>query len=522
MATQVNYNPDILSCLANLSNDEVFTPPSVVNEILDCLPQELFEDKNITFIDPVTKSGVFLREITKRLIKGLEREIPDLQSRINHILTNQVFGIAITELTSHLARRSVYCSKTANSKHSICETFDNPQGNIKFNHIKHTWQNGRCTYCSASQAEYDREGELETYAYEFIHSQNLQELFKTKMKFDVIIGNPPYQLSDGSGGSSDSAMPIYNKFVDQAKKLNPRFIAMIIPSKWMVGGRGLNKFRDTMMSDKRIKYLYDFEDASNCFPGVHIDGGVNYFLWERDYIGKTEYTYKSNSGIETTSHVYLSNNYFDYVIRDNRILSILDKLQNYKKFTEIVSKTKPFGIRNYLFNDPSRYPESNLSSEPFPGSIKIFGVKGIKGGAKRTIGYINPATVTRGLESISKYKLFFTTSYSTNAIIPPSVIDSEPNTVCTETFLSIGPFENKQSQMNCLSYIESNFFRFLLYFGKGTMHVNQAVFGLIPLIDFDQEWNDEKIFDYFKFDQTEISLINDFVASKQKGKSSNE
>jgi len=520
MDTQINYNPDVLSCLANLSNDEVFTPPKVVIEMLDRLPSELFKNKNIRFLDPVSKSGVFLREITQRLIKGLEEEIPDLQLRIDHILSNQIFGIAITELTSLLARRSVYCSKIANGKYSISSSFKNSEGNIKFNYLNHSWENQRCTFCGANQAEYDRGDKRETYAYEFIHTKNPEEIFN--MKFDVIVGNPPYQLSDGSGGSSDSAMPIYNKFIDQAKKLNPRYITMIIPSKWMVGGRGLNKFRDAMMNDKRIKFIFDFENASDCFPGVHIDGGVNYFLWERDYEGKTEYTYKSNSGDQHTSSVYLSNNYFDYVIRDNRILSILDKLKKHERFTEIVSKTKPYGIRNYLFNEPERYPDANLKFEPYKNSIKIYGVKGIKGGAKRIIGYISPSIITKAVDEINKYKLFFTTSYSTNAIIPPGVIIGEPNAVCTETFLSIGPFKDEETQLNCLSYIESNFFRFLLYFGKGTMHVNQAVFGLIPLIDFNQKWNDEKIFNLFKLGNDEINLINDFVFSKQKGRPTSE
>lgn len=160
-----NYNPDVLSCIANLSNDEVFTPPKLVNEILDQLPSVLWANPNITFLDPVSKSGVFLREIVKRLMIGLESKFPNQQERVNHILKNQVFGIAITELTSLLSRRSVYYSKNANGKYSITNSFDDAQGNVIYERMEHTWTNGKCIYCNASQEVYDRDSDLENYAY---------------------------------------------------------------------------------------------------------------------------------------------------------------------------------------------------------------------------------------------------------------------------------------------------------------------------------------------------------------------
>ncbi|MFV0156798.1 Eco57I restriction-modification methylase domain-containing protein [Empedobacter falsenii] len=375
---KTDYNPDVLTCLANLSNDEVFTPPTVVNQMLDLLPQEIWSDSSITFLDPFTKTGVFLREIAKRLIKGLENEFPDQQDRINHIFKNQIFGIAITELTSLVARRSVYCTKDATSEYSIVDGFENKQGNIIFNKVEHVWEGDKCKFCGASKKVYDRDNELETHAYEFIHTTQPEKIFN--MRFDVIIGNPPYQLSDGSGGSTDSAMPIYNKFIEQAIKLNPRYLSMIIPSKWMVGGRNLNSFREQMINDKRIKFLYDFENAAECFPGLHIDGGINYFLWEKDYNDDPTYIYKSKEGEIVSSKRPLKSNNFEYVIRDNRVISLINKFNNYNKFSEIVSKTKPYGIRKDIFNNPSKYIDADIKLKEYPGSFKIFGVKGIKGG----------------------------------------------------------------------------------------------------------------------------------------------
>ena len=508
MATS-NYNPDVLNCIANLSNDEVFTPPELANRVLDLLPKELFSNPKTTFLDPFTKSGVFLREIVKRLDRGLETQIPDRQERIDHILHNQVFGIAITELTSYLSRRSVYCTKTANGKYSVSK-FSTASGNILYKNLTHTWENGKCKYCGASQAVYDRGSEAEQYAYMFIHTDNPNTFFNN-MKFDVIIGNPPYQLSDGSGASSDAAMPIYNKFVEQAQKLNPRYLTMIIPSKWMVGGRGLQKFREKMLEDKHIKTIYDFENASVCFPGVHIDGGVCFFLWENSYQGETEHHFLTNSGFQSFFKHQLKNQYFDYVIRDSRIISILDKTSTDNKFSSIVSTTRPYGIRKYLFNEPERYPEAKLSDSAFDNSVEIYGVKGIKGGARRVAGFIAKTSITSNHDTINKYKLFFTTSYSTNAVVPPEPIIGKPGTACTETFLLIGPFKNKLEMENCNSYMHSDFFRFLLYFGKGTMQVTKTVFDLIPLVPFDVEWTDEMLYKKYGLTEDEIAFIESMI-----------
>src|SRR5699024_4681617 len=366
------YNPDVLSTLANLSSDEVFTPPEIANQMLDLLPKDLWSNPETTFLDPACKSGVFLREIAKRLIDGLEDEIPDLQERLDHIFHNQIYGIAITELTSLLSRRSTYGSKYANSIFSFSE-FDNPIGNIKFNIIEHTWDGNRCKYCGASKSEYDSREGLETHAYEFIHRKKTEEIFN--MKFDVIIGNPPYQLSDG-GRTGDSAKPIYNLFIEQAKKLNPRYISMIIPARWLKGGKGLKNFRKDMVEDLSIRYIYDFEGAKNIFPGINLDGGVCYFLWDRDYRGKVDYYYHGLDGSMNFSHRYLENKFSDTVIRDARQYSIIEKALslNELRFETIVSPRNPFGLNSDLFNRPKKYQHLQLSNKKLKNYVEVYGV----------------------------------------------------------------------------------------------------------------------------------------------------
>ena len=269
------YNPDVLDCIANLSNDEVFTSPRLANEMLDMLPQDIFFDPNTTYLDVASKSGVFLREIVKRLDKGLETKIPDKQERIDHILHKQVFGIAITELTALLSRRTVYCSKYAceideNDDSSLWEGEDgrvylahsysisqftnadangfclNPiQGNIRYNpNCRHEYKSGTvCACCGANKKDYGEK----SHAYELLHTEKMNKKFWEELQtveWTLIVANPPYQLSDSS--LSASAMPIYNKFVTQTEKLEPRYLSMIIPSRWMAGGG-----KALMSSEKR-------------------------------------------------------------------------------------------------------------------------------------------------------------------------------------------------------------------------------------------------------------------------------
>ncbi|MBQ9663597.1 MAG: Eco57I restriction-modification methylase domain-containing protein [Oscillospiraceae bacterium] len=457
------YNPDVLSCLANLSNDEVFTPPEVANAMLDMLPQELFSDPNTKFLDPACKSGVFLREIAKRLIEGLADQIPDLQERIDHIFHEQLYGIAITELTSLLSRRSLYCTKYPNSVYSVSK-FDDQSGNIRYKRIQHRWKDGKCIFCGAPEKEYSRGDDLETHAYELIHTTKPEDIFM--MKFDVIISNPPYQLNDSGAGKS--AKPIYQHFVEQAKKLNPRYLSMIIPSRWFSGGKGLVGFRQDMLSDRRIRNLVDYENFKEVFPGVDLAGGACYFLWDRDYEGPCTVT-NFSAKRESSAVRYLDE--YDTFIRQNLAVGIVKKITNgYDYFlSERVSSRKPFGL-------PTNY-------EPKSQGIPCHFIQriGLKYADNKDVddskGYLDkwkllvPKAPIAGQTDFTKPVGFY---YDGNTRI------ANPGECCTESWIVAGSFNTKEEVLSYKSYIFTKCVRFLLLQTVVSQDVTRKNYCFVP------------------------------------------
>jgi site-specific DNA-methyltransferase (adenine-specific) len=521
--TLQGHNPDVLTCIANLSNDEVFTPPEFANQMLDTLAQSwassnggenIWSNKEVTFLDPCTKSGVFLREIVKRLNDGLTKEITDLTERINHILTKQVFGIGITELTSLLARRSVYCSKFANGIHSIARTFTNDNGNIWFERTEHEWANGKCKYCGASKGEYSRAEDLETHAYAFIHTQNLKsqisEMFGAEMQFDVIIGNPPYQMSDG-GGSGTSAAPIYQHFVTQAKKLEPRFLTMVVPSRWFSGGKGLDDFRHEMLTDNRIRQIEDFPDSSDVFPGVQIKGGICYFLWNRDNRGDvTIATHDKGSVISESTRPLLEPG-SDVFIRYNEAIPVLRKmvsvetnnvsasllLPDGKRFGDLVSVRRPFNLESTFKGKQTRKE----------GDVEIYRVGGTD--------FAPRSQVDDSLNLIDKWKVFIPFLASGSDSFPHPILGTpfigRPGTASTETYLAIGPFRSKKECSNVISYISTRFFRFVVLQKKPSQNATRKVYDFVPVQDFTEPWSDEKLYKKYGITKDEIAFIESMI-----------
>ena len=517
-------NPDVLTCIANLSNDEVFTPPEFANRMLDTLAEtwaashngaNIWADTKVRFLDPSTKSGVFLREITSRLTKGLERKIPNLEERVDHILTQQVFGIGITNLTSLLARRSVYCSKHANGEHSVAKGFDSDAGNIWFERTEHLWANGKCAFCGASQSSLDRGGELESHAYAFIHTDNIKariaELFGGDMQFDVIIGNPPYQLDDGGFGKS--AAPIYQLFVEQAKKLEPRYLSLVIPSRWFSGGKGLDEFREAMLTDDRVRSIEDYLSAADVFPGVGLKGGVCYFLWDRDHPGSCSVSTHFKDWPVSTATRPLMETGADVFIRFNEGLSILKKvvavetgqtdslaLPDEKRFDGLVSSRKPFALETTFKGRKTKQADDVLIYQ--------------NGGT----GYIARNDIPSGAELIDKWKIYIgraapgtgnRDTYPHRILSTPFI--GEPGSICSETYLCIGPFDSKSEAESVFAYLTCRLTRLLVLLHKPSQDTTRKVYTFVPTQAWDRKWTDKDLYAKYGISQTEIEFIEKVV-----------
>ncbi|MGH8952958.1 MAG: Eco57I restriction-modification methylase domain-containing protein [Acidimicrobiia bacterium] len=537
-------NPDVLTCIANLSNDEVFTPPELANQMLDAVADawaadnggaDIWADPDVRFLDPFTKSGVFLREITSRLTAGLEDAIPDLQQRVDHILTQQIYGIGITHLTSLLARRSVYCSKWANGRHSIASSFTAPDGNIWFKRMEHTWvggtdwvltadeqgnqikkfKNGKCEYCGASQQSLDRGGGLESHAYAFIHTDDIKariaELFGDDMQFDVIIGNPPYQLDDGGFGTS--AAPIYHRFVEQAKELHPRLLSMIIPARWFAGGKGLDEFRESMLADERVRSIDDYLSASDVFPGVGLKGGVCYFLWDRDNTGPSRVTTHFKDWPISIATRPLLEAGADVFIRFNEGLSILRKvvaaengqadslsLPEDKRFDRLVSSRKPFGL------------ETTFKGKPTKGANDVLIYQ--NGGT----AYVSRDSLQAGTQYIDKWKVFTgraAPGTGNRDTYPHRIISTpflgEPQTVSSETYLCIGPFDSKGEAESVLSYLSCRLTRLLILLHKPSQDTTRKVYTFVPTQDWTKPWTDGALYEKYGLSDEEVAFIEKIV-----------
>lgn len=495
----------LFSCFRNPDKETVLTPWRVVNlHMSDCLggydffdeahekmldrprfvdqgkvTTDIFRNTGARILEINSKTGLYPLYVSYSLFrsrcaaysKAHQGKIPDediQQALWNTVLRNNIFVICKTPMARQITLRTLF---------GFHKEID---GNII--HIKDLLIEVK----KASKSFLDQ----------ICENGHWEKRNKGKMKFDAIVGNPPYQVLDG--GSKSSAVPVYNYFVEQAKVLQPKYISMIIPARWYSGGRGLDAFRKSMLSDHRIRKLFDYSDSSDCFNGVDIAGGICYFLWDQLYDGQCEVTTIYN-GKKISKLRNLNEHTF--FVRYWQALSIIRKVKNIsKEFLENrVSSQKPFGLRTYVV------PLSD-------GDITLRYSKGT-GPYKREL-------VSSLTECIDKWKVIMSyltydhagkadrngkrRIFSTLEILPPGA-------VCTETYIVIDSFDNKEEAENLLGYLKTLFVRFLVAQVTTTQHISKSNFSLVPVQDFSRSWTDEDLYKKYGLNQEEINFIESMI-----------
>ena len=532
---------DILSLFEALNSHEVFTPPRVARQMLDLLPSGIWSDPSIKILDPCTKSGVFLREAFYRLFtqldgKGLYEtengdiyDLDDKQQRINHILENMLFGIATSELTSYVARRTLYGVMRANSDKqlSAIEAFEQSSNfhqwteREKYNFIGRNKFNeyfDHNLFCTPEYEGFEQEGnifypndevkklvmeeddyEIEDKYFPFIEEntkhKKILDIRSGKMKFDVIIGNPPYQKE--TGGFGKQAKPIYNLFIELAIKLNPNYITMITPSRWFSGGMGLSSFRAMMMSDKRLSSITDFPNSKDCFPGVSISGGVNYFLWNKLHNDCCSFTSMRNN-----SATFFKMKLDDYgvIVRYKESKEIIDAIKSngFSSFSSLVSPINAFDLSSSF-----RGSESSTGND-----VKILHSKGYGFMSRKDFNSKNLSN-----KLIDKYKVVVSRTVAEHANEPSKsgtfkvlakTLILPPETACTHSYLVVASFDNMSEAESCLSFLQTKFVRFLILQTLTGIDLSSSKFEFVPCVKFDKEFLDVDL--YKKYNLTEDSI----------------
>lgn len=501
--------PDILDAIAALSSDAVPTPPELARAMLDLLPAEVWTNPNFKWLDPAVKSGSILREIASRLMVGLEDWQPDRHKRAEHIMTNMLHGLSITKLHAEMGRRSVYRSKDATSEKAVGkgDFFESSEGNIRFVHAEHQFKKsqrgldtGNCEICGAPIG-LERGVDRENYAYSFIHDESVMERLKG-MKFDVVVGNPPYQVGDLKN-EDDRAAPIYNRFIDGAIALEPKYLAMIVPSRWFTGGWGLDKFRARMLNERRFSAIVDNPKVYDCFPGVKIRGGVNFFLWDRDHDGDCEFTTRVDGQVLSvaTRDLRLGDG---VLVRDNMAASVLEKVRR-AHFglwgDSVCGPQMPFGGMRTNFDGD--HPDKR------EGDVAV--VLGTRA------GYTSPDNIDKNAQWIDTWKVLLpmASSGDTNQDESGRIVDVvlgepialAPGSACTQTYLIAGMFQSRVETENFANYLATKFVRFLVLQRKTTQHIYSDRFRFVPALDMNRPWTDEDLYAEFGLNKSEVEHI---------------
>lgn len=498
------FATDILALLNGLrpaaDNANVYTPVKVVKQMLDILPKSLWARKDVKFLDPVCKSGVFLREITKRLVDahikddgGDLRKIrgKDRLPYIQYVLANQIYGITTTEEAAKVSRRTIYGSQNALSKFSLSENlFNDAQGNIRY------------LECASNNNK---------IIYPFLE-KSITDIFGEDMQFDVIIGNPPYQDEGGSGGNNDAS--IYQLFCEKSTALAPKFSSFIIPARWFAAGREnlIGNFRKYMLTSGRIKKLVTFADAGDCFPNIELKGGCCYYLEDRNYNGNCNYELIKAGKVDKLQR---NLNEFDVLIREPLFAQIVRKVNQVRihegagTVDSIISSDTPFGIpSNPRTSKKNPFEVSNAMQGAF--NTQLFHIEN----NDRKVEYVKSTDITKNANDIAFDKVFIPGGYGAGESFPHQIL-GEPeiapqNSVCSQSYL-YAKFENSTHAKNFVSYLKTRFFRALVGAIKITQSAPNRVYRFVPLQDFSRPWTDEQLYEKYEITEEEQKFIESMI-----------
>ena len=463
---------DIFDYIPPQETNQIFTPRKVVQMMVDMLEEnnpEIFSDYRMKFLDPYAKSGMYIAEIVKRLFEGLSKQIPNPQERLKWILENQVYALAPSNIIYNIVKNYVFSDFKGISTKNIIEL---------------------------DLVEYISDKEAINW------QQVVQETFGgEELKFDVIIGNPPYQLE--TGGAGRQAKPIYHLFVEAAKKLEPLYLSMIIPSRWFAGGMGLIHFRKNMLQDRHIRVIVDYSNAKDCFPNISLSGGVCYFLRDRDKPGDCLFRNIHNG---KATEMFRMLDEFPVLVRYIEAVSILRKILGHKekKIMKLASSLTPFGL-------PTNYRGSTTPKQD--SDLTVYSSEGIS--------FISRNEITKGMKYIDNYNVLVSKTGSEHAGEPSSdgkyrVLSSamrilEPGEICTHSYFVIGNFTQRSYAENLLSYLKTRLVRFLILQSMSSINVSRNVFRFVPVQNFELYWTDEKLYVKYGLTKEEIDFIESMI-----------
>lgn len=501
-ATRTRHMPDILDVIAALSSDAIPTPPVLARALLDTLPDDVWSNSDYRWLDPATKSGSILREVARRLMVGLAEWEPDAETRAEHILRNMLFGAAITQVHGEMTRRSVYASRDASSEHSAVR-FDTPEGNLPFVPTEHDYPtnkdgraSGPCRVCHAPP-RLERGERRENYAYAFIHGAYPTEEMKD-LQFDVIVGNPPYQTGDGRTSES----PLYHYFIERAIALDPKYLAMIVPSRWFTGGKGLDEFRARMIADRRLAKIVDNPKLFDCFPGVEIKGGVNFFLWDRDHDGDCDFSTRIDGVVTSTTNRDLRTG-DGVVIRDNNASAIVSKCRPSSEADSLV----PRFSSQFPFGQSITTNFNGASDKAFDGAVPLI--------FSSHVGYVRLDQIEKNHGWVEQWKVLVPMAGDGHgrdvSYVLGEPIALAPGSACTQTYLVAGVFDTKTEVKNYANYLATKFLRFLVLQRKTTQHVRPDRFRFVPMMDMKRSWTDEDLYEHFGLTKKERAYIEETI-----------